>query len=92
MQLFKKKFMDQVVIIILNEEIEDIMKIIKPLEKSGILIKGISEAIKNEAKEQKGRFLPMLLRTLAASILGNTLTGKGVIRAGEGTIRVGQYF
>ena len=84
--------MDQVVIIILNEEIEDIMKIIKPLEKSGILIKGISEAIKNEAKEQKGRFLPMLLRTLAASILGNTLTGKGVIRAGEGTIRVGQYF
>ena len=84
--------MDQVVIIILNEEIEDIMKIIKPLEKSGILIKGISEAIKNEAKEQKGQFLPMLLRTLAASILGNTLTGKGVIRAGEGTIRVGQYF
>ena len=84
--------MDQVVIIILNEEIEDIMKIIKPLEKSGILIKGISEAIKNEAKEQKGRFLPMLLRTLAASILGNTLTGKRVIRAGEGTIRVGQYF
>ena len=84
--------MDQVVIIILNEEIEDIMKIIKPLEKSGILIKGISEAIKNEAKEQRGRFLPMLLRTLAASILGNTLTGKGVIRAGEGTIRVGQYF
>ena len=84
--------MDQVVIIISNEEMEDIMKIIKSLEKSGILIKGISETIKNEAKEQKGRFLPMLLRTLAASILGNTLTGKGVIRAGEGTIRVGQYF
>ena len=48
---------------------EDIMKIVKSLEESGLLIKGISETIKNEVKEQKSRFLPMLLGTLAASIL-----------------------
>ena len=46
---------------------EDIMKIVKSLKESGLLIQGISETIKNEAKEQKGRFLPMLLGTLAAS-------------------------
>ena len=69
---------------------EDIMKIVKSLEESGLLIKRISETIKNVAKEQKGRFFPTLLRALAASILGNTLTGKGVIRAGEGTITAGQ--
>ena len=59
------------------------MKIVKSLEESGLLIKGISETIKNEAKVQKGGFLPMILGTLAASILGNALTGKGVIRAGK---------
>ena len=66
------------------------MKIVKSLEELGLLIKGISETIKNEAKEQKGRFLSMLLGTLAASILGNALAGIRVIRAGEGLIRVGQ--
>ena len=60
------------------------MKIIKLFEESGLLIKRIKETIKNEAKEQKGRFLPMLLETLAASILGNSLAGKEVIRAGKG--------
>ena len=65
-----------------NEEMEDIMKIVKSLEESGLLIKGISETIKNEAKEQKEGFLPMLLEALAASILGSVLTGRGVIRAG----------
>ena len=59
------------------------MKIVKSLEKSGLLIKGISETIKNEAKEQKGGHLPMLLGTLATSIFRNALTGKGVIRAGQ---------
>ena len=68
------------------------MKIVKSLEELGLLIKGISETIKNEAKEQKGRFLSMLLGTLAASILGNALAGRGVIRAGEGTIRAGENF
>ena len=79
-------------LIISNEEMEDIMKIVKLLEESGLLIKGISETIKNEAKEQKGGFLPMLLGTLAASMLGSALTGRGVIRAGEGTIRAGETF
>ena len=68
-------------LIISNEEVEDIMKIVKLLAKSELLIKAISETIKNEAKEKKSRFLPMLL---AASILGNALIGQGVIRAGEG--------
>ena len=53
----------------------DIMKIVKSLEESSLLIKGISKTIKNEAKEQKGRFLSMLLRTLGAGLLGNLLTG-----------------
>ena len=61
---------------------EDIMKIVKSLEESGLLIKGISETIKNETKEQNGGFLPMLLGTLAASLLGSALKGKEVIRAG----------
>ena len=68
---------------------EDLMKIVKSLEGSRLLIKGISETIKNEEKEQKEGFLSMLLGTLAASILQNGLTGKGVIRAGEGVIRTG---
>ena len=70
----------------------DIMKIIKSLEEYGLLIKGVSETIKNEAKEQKGGFLGMLLGTLGASLLGNLLTGKAKIRAGEGAIRAGMHF
>ena len=68
----------------------DIMKIVKSLEESGLLIKGVSTSIKNEAREQKGEFLGMLLGTLGTSLLGNLLTGKGTIRTGEGTIRAGQ--
>ena len=49
----------------------------------------MSETIKNEAKEQKGGFLSMLLGTLGASLLGNMLAGKGDMRSGEGTVRVG---
>ena len=66
-------------IVISNEEMNDIMKIVKSLEESGLLIKGVSEAIKNEAKEQKGRYIGMLLGTLGAILLGNLLTGKGVV-------------
>ena len=79
-------------LIISNEEMEDIMKIVKSLEDSGLLIKGVSETIKNEVKEQKGVFLGMILRNLSASLLGNILTGKGTIRAGEGTIRAREKF
>ena len=70
----------------------DIMKIVKSLEEFGLLIKGISKTIKNKAKEQKGRFLSMLLGLLGANLLGNLLTGKRAIRAGQGTIRAVQDF
>ena len=62
----------------------DITKIIQALENSNILLKGITKTIKNETKEQKGGFLSMLLGTLGASLLGNLLTGKGIVRAGTG--------
>ena len=72
---------------------DDILKIFKSLENSGVLLKGVSETIRNEAKEQRGGFLSMLLGTLGISllcdILSEGLQGKGVIRAGEGTIRAG---
>ena len=74
-------------LIISNDEMKDIIKIVKFLEDSGLLLKGVSETIRNEAKEQKGRFLSMLLGTLDASLLGNILAGKGTNRAGEGVIR-----
>ena len=61
------------------KKMEDIMKVIKSLEESGLLIKGISETNKNETKEQKMEMLSMSLRILAASILGNALAGKTVI-------------
>ena len=68
-----------------NEEMNDIIKIVKSLKDSGVILKGVSETIQHEAKEQRGGFLSMLLGTLGASLLGNLLTGgKGVIRAGEG--------
>ena len=62
-------------LIIEQEDMNDIMKIIKALENSGILLKGVSKAIKNETKQQKGGFLSMLLGTLGASLLVNLLTG-----------------
>ena len=71
---------------------EEIKKIVKSLEESRLLIKGISETIKNEAKEQKGGFLPMLIGALATTMLGSALTGRRVIRTGEGTIRAGENF
>ena len=81
------------ILIISNDEMDDILKIVKSLEDSGLLLKGVSETIQHEAKEQRGGFLSMLLGTLRASLLGDVLSkglsGKGVIRAGEGTIRVG---
>ena len=57
---------------------EDIMKIVKSLEDSGLLLNGVSETTQNEAKEQKGGFLSILLGTLGASLLGNMLAGKGI--------------
>ena len=74
-------------LIILNEETNDIVEIVKSLEEPGLLIKGVSEKIKNEAKEKRGEFLGILLGNLGASLLANLLTGKCTIRTGEGTIR-----
>ena len=66
-----------------NEKLNDNMKIVQALEDSNILLKGVTKTIKNETKKQKGGFLIMLLGTLGASLLGNLLTGKGILRAGS---------
>ena len=87
-------------VIISNDEIHDIIKIVKSLEDSGLLLKGVTQTVQNEVKEQKGGFLSMLLGALGASLLGNLLTGrkiyragkgkgKGINRAGEGVLRAG---
>ena len=62
----------------------DIMKMVQALKDSNVLLKRVTKTIKNETKEQKGGFLSMLLGTLGASLLGNLLTGKGIVRAGSG--------
>ena len=72
-----------------NDEIKDIIQIVKSLEGSGLLLKGVSETIKNEAKKQKEGFIKVLLGTLGAGLLGNILAGKGMNRAGEGIVRAG---
>ena len=86
MQEFKKKIHKSGTtnLIISNEEMNDIMKIVQALEDSNILLKGVTKTIKNETKEQKGEFLSMLLGTLGASLLGNVLAGKGIVRVGSG--------
>ena len=76
-------------LIISKDEMKDIIRIVKSLEVSRLLMEGVNETIQNEAKEQKGGFLSMLLGTLGASLLGNILDGKGINRAGEGVIRAG---
>ena len=68
---------------------QDLLKTIKSLEDSGLLSDGITETVKNKVKDQKGGFLSMLLGTLGASLLGNMLPGRGVIKAGEGTVTAG---
>ena len=89
---------DGIKLMIEDEDMNDIMKIIKALENSGILLSGVGKTIENEVKEQKGGFLSILLGTLGASLLGNLLTGgkrivrarEGIMRAGEGIIRAGE--
>ena len=77
-------------LIIQQEDMNDIIKIIETLKNSGILLKRISKTIENETKEQRGGFLSMLLGTLGVSLLGNLLSGKGVMRAGEVIVRAGE--
>ena len=83
-------------LIILNDEMNDIIKIVKSFKDSGLLLKGVTETVQNEVKEQKGWFLSMLLGALGASLLGSIMTGRGINRswksrginrAGEGIIR-----
>ena len=82
-------------LIIPNEEMNDIMKIVQVLEDSNILLKGVTKTIKNETKEPKGGFLNMLLGTFGASLLGNLLAGTSIVRAdsgnkkGKGIVRAG---
>ena len=73
-----------------NEDTNDIMKILKYLEESGLLIKGVSETVEKEVKEQKDWFLGMLAATLVPSLLGSALTGKGVVKGGDTVIRAGE--
>ena len=62
----------------------DIMEIVQAIEDSNILLKGATKTIKNETKEQKRGVLSMLLGTLGASLLGNVLTGRGVVKTSSG--------
>ena len=87
----KKIYVLGVKLIIEQENVNDIMKIIEGLENSGILLKRVTKVIENQTKEKRGGFLSMLLGTLGASLLGNLLTGgKGMMRAGEGILRAGE--
>ena len=79
-------------LIISNKEMNDIMKITRSLQESGLLIKVINKTFKNEAKEEKVGCLGMILGTLGTSLLGNLLTSEGSIRAGDGIVRAGQDF
>ena len=82
------------VLIISNDEINDIIKTVKSLEDSGLLLKRVTQTVQNEVKEQKGGFLSMLLGTLGGSLFGNLLAGRGIYRAGKGKgkgiLRVGE--
>ena len=82
-------------LIISNEKMNGIIKIVQALEDSNILLKVVTKTIKNETKKQKGGFLSMLLGTLGATLLGNLLAWKGIVRAGsenkkgKGIVRTG---
>ena len=76
-------------LIISNDGMKGIIKIVKSVEDSGLLLKGGTKTVKNEAKEQKGGFLSMLLGALGASLLGNILTEREINTAGEGVVRAG---
>ena len=71
-------------LIITNKEVNDMMKIIKAFDDSGVLLKDVTKTIKNKTKEQRGGLLEMLLGSLGASLLGNILAGKGIVIAGYG--------
>ena len=77
-------------LVISNEKLNDIMKIVQALEDQNILLKGVSKTIKNDINNQKDCAIGMLLCTLGASLLGNLLSGRGLFRSGHGLYRAGQ--
>ena len=79
----------EIALVISNEDMHDLIRIIKSLEDLGLLIDGVSKKVKHEIKKQEGGFLGMLLRTLGVSIIGNMLPGKGVMKTGKGVVRAG---
>ena len=82
-------FGNHTTLIISNDDLNDLLEVLKSIEKNDILLDGITETVKNEVNEEKGGLLSMLLGILGASLLGNMLAGRGVIRAGERTVRAG---
>ena len=78
-----------ITLIISNNEMEDIIKIVKSVKDSGLLLKGVTESVQNEIKEQKGGFFRMLLANLGATLLGNILSGQGIKITSEGIVRAG---
>ena len=86
----KKMRGEGIKLIIEQEDMNDIMKIIEALENSRISLKGVKKTIENETKEQRRGFLSMLLGILGDSLLGNLLSGKGMVRAGKGIVRAGE--
>ena len=87
-----KIFGSRTKLVFLNEEIDDVRKLVKSVDDAGLLSKGVSETVENEIREQKGRFLGALAASLGSSSSGNMLVGKEVIRAGEEVIRTGEDF
>ena len=78
------------ILFMLNKVMDDIIRIIKPLENSGVLIDWANKTVKHEIKKQEGILLGMLLRTSLASMLVHMLTGKGVMESGKGVMRAGR--
>ena len=81
-----------IILIISNEDMDDVIRIIKSLENWGVLSYGVGDAVKHEIKKQRDRFLGMLSGTLGAPKLVNMLTEEGVIRAGKGVVREGREY
>ena len=91
--IHKKMFESGVTtLIISNKEMNDIIKIVKSLEESGLFTKSVSETIRYKEKKQNGGFLSMLLDAIHPSLIENLLTGNDTIRKGEAAIRAGQDF
>ena len=91
-QLKKNTWFWNNTLVISNDKMNDIMKIVQALEDSHILLKAVAKTFKNETEEQKRGFLSILLCILEGSLLGNLLTGKGLVSAGEGTIRAEVFY